>query len=286
MTTEKILRSSREETIMVPHNIRAHFPILFTLFALITLSALAIFTPLVSGASSASAAPARFVLAGAVLEASPTNLTNCKQCMVTIINKNPNRNLLWSAISQGISGVTIKPAFGLLQPKGKDSVDITMPSNITCPANDTITFTGPDELGQHLLELQCDAYCYPCHTDTHSTPTTTPTPSPTPTAIPTQTTTSLTPTATSVPSGGQQNNGNPPTSSDTQGSSVPSILLSIAALLLALLAFTLYLIPRPNASLRNRLLSLILPALVLEKARSESLETPPLAGPTGTKSSN
>jgi hypothetical protein len=251
---------------MVPHNIRAHIPILFTLFALITLSALAIFTPLVSGARSASAAPARFVLVGAVLEASPTNLTNCMQCMVTIINKSPNKNLFWTAMSQSISGVTIKPPNGLLHPNEKHSVNITMPSNITCPANDTITFTGP--MNSVNISWSCNVTPTPVTPTPTSTPTptTTLTPSPTPSVIPTQTATSLTPTATSVFSGGgQQNNGNPPTSSDTQGSSVPSILLSIAALLLALLAFTLYLIPRPNASLRNRLLSLILPISFLRR---------------------
>src|SRR5260370_7543162 len=63
--------------------------------------------------------------------------------MVTIINESPTRNLTWFAISRGISGVTIKPARGTLQPKGQVAVNITMPSTIPCPANDTITFTGP-----------------------------------------------------------------------------------------------------------------------------------------------
>ncbi|HKF37313.1 MAG TPA: hypothetical protein VKB35_10475, partial [Ktedonobacteraceae bacterium] len=91
---------------MAPHNVRAHLPIRFALFVLITLSALAMGSPLVSGARSASAAPARFVLVGAVLAVSPTNLANCGQCMVTVINESPTRSLTWSAISHGISGVT------------------------------------------------------------------------------------------------------------------------------------------------------------------------------------
>ena len=257
---------------MVPHNVRAHLPIRFALFALITLSALAMCSPLVSGARSASAAPARFVLAGAVLAASPTNLTNCRQCMVTVINESPTRRLTWFAISRGISGVTMKPARGTLQPKGQVAVNITMPSTIPCPANDTITFTGPT----NSVNVSWSCTATPTPTPTLSltptpvmptpTPTTAPTPSPTPSASSMQTDTSLTPTATSVPNGGgQQNNGNPPTSSSSQGSSVPSILLSIAALLLALLAFTLYLIPPPEASLRNRLLSLILPVSFLRR---------------------
>jgi len=268
MTMGKILHSSREETIMVPHNVRAHLPILFALFALITLSALAMFSTLVSGARSASAVPARFVLASTVLAVSPTNLTDCSQCVVTVINESPSRSLTWSATSRGISGVTINPAGGTLQPRGQVSVNITMPSNITCPANDTITFTGP--MNSVNVSWSCSAPPTPTPslTPTPVTPTPTPTatPSPTPSASPTQTDTSLTPTATSVPNGGgQQNNGNPPTGSGSQGSSVPSILLSVAALLLALLAFTLYLIPPANASLRNRLLSLILPVSFLRR---------------------
>jgi len=264
MTTGNILRSSREETIMVPHNVRAHLPILFALFALITLSALAMFSTLVSGARSASAAPARFVLAGAVLAVSPTNLTDCSQCVVTVINESPSRSLTWSATSRGISGVTINPAGGTLQPRGQVSVNITMPSNITCPANDTITFTGP--MNSVNVSWSCSVTPAPSTVTPTPTPTTAPTPSPTPSASPTQTDTSLTPTATSVPNGGgQQNNGNPPTGSGSQGSSVPSILLSVAALLLALLAFTLYLISPAKASLRNRLLSLIVPVSFLRR---------------------
>src|SRR6266568_4259700 len=247
MTMGKILHSSREETIMVPHNVRAHLPILFALFALITLSALAMFSTLVSGARSASAVPARFVLASTVLAVSPTNLTDCSQCVVTVINESPSRSLTWSATSRGISGVTINPAGGTLQPRGQVSVNITMPSNITCPANDTITFTGP--MNSVNVSWSCSAP-----------------PTPTPSLTPTPVTPTPTPTATSVPNGGgQQNNGNPPTGSGSQGSSVPSILLSVAALLLALLAFTLYLISPAKASLRNRLLSLIVPVSFLRR---------------------
>ena len=249
---------------MVPHDVRAHLPIRFTLFALITLSALAMCSPLVSGARSASAAPARFVLAGAGLAASPTNLTTCRQCMVTLSNRSPNRSLTWSASSRGIAGVTMNPVGGTLHPKGQVSVIITMPSTIPCPTNDTITFSGP--LNSVNVSWSCTATPTPPPVTPTPTPTTAPTPSPTPSASPTQTDTSLTPTATSGPNGGgQPTNGNPPTSSGSQGSSVPSILLSVAALLLALLAFTLYLISPATASPRNRLLSLILPVSFLRR---------------------
>jgi hypothetical protein len=149
-----------------------------------------------------------------------------------------------------------------------------MPTNITCPANDTITFSGP----VNSVNISWSCTVTPTPTPTPSltpppvvtpspTPTTAaPTPSPTPPASPTQTDSGLTPTATSVPNvGGQHNTGNPPISSGSQDSSVPSILLSVAALLLALLAFTLYLMPWAKASLRNRLLSFILPVWFLRR---------------------
>lgn len=261
---------------MVANNVRARLPIRFALFALLTLSVLAVCSPLVSGAktTSASATPGSFVLAGAVLAVSPTNLTNCKQCMVIVSNQSPTRSLTWLAISRGISGVTIKPASGTLQPKGHVSVTITMPSTISCLEHDTITFTGP--VNSVNVSWSCMATPTPTPTPTPSltptpvkptpAPTTASTPLPTPSAGPTQTGTSLTPTATPVPNGGGlQDNGNPPTSSDSQGSSIPSILLSVAALLLALLAYTLYLIRTAKASFRNRLLSLILPVSFLRK---------------------
>jgi hypothetical protein len=249
---------------MVPHNVRAHLPLRFALFALITLSALVLISPLDSGARSASAAPAHFVLVGAVLAVSPTNLTTCRQCLVTVSNKSPNRSLTWFATSRGISGVTITPAGGMLPPKGQVSVTITMPSTITCPANDTITLTGP--MNSVNVSWSCTVTPTPPPVTPTPTPTNATTPPPTPSASPTQIDSSLTPTATSVPNGGgPPNNGNPPTSSGSEGSSVPSILLSVAALLLALLAFTLYLLPPAKASLRKRLLSLMLPVSFLRR---------------------
>ena len=244
---------------MGPPNVRTHLPRRFALLSLVTLSALAMCLPLVSGARSASAAPARFVLAGPGLVASPTNLTTCRQCMVTVSNTSRHGSLTWFASSRGIAGVTMNPAGGMLQPRGQVSVTITMPSNITCPANDTITFSGP--LNSVNVSWSCMATPPPM-----PTPTTAPSPSPTLSASPTPTDSSLTPTTTSVPNGGgQHTNGNPPGSSGSQDSSVPSVLLSVAALLLALLAFTLYLISPPEASLRNRLLSLILPVSFLRR---------------------
>ncbi|HEX6480451.1 MAG TPA: hypothetical protein VF043_16555 [Ktedonobacteraceae bacterium] len=251
---------------MGPHNIRTHLPRRFALLSLMTFNALAMCSLFISGARSASAAPARFVLAGPGLVASPMNLTTCRQCMVTLSNRNSHESQTWSASSSGISGVTINPAGGMLQPKGQVSVTITMPSTIPCPANDTITFTGP--LNAVNVSWSCMATPTPTPPPVTPAPTppTTPTPSPTPSASPTPSDSSLTPTTTSVPGGGgQHTNGNPPGSSSSQGTSVPSILLSVAALLLALLAFTLYLISPAKASRRTRLLSLIVPVSFLRR---------------------
>jgi hypothetical protein len=183
--------------------------------------------------------------------------------MVTVSNTSRHGSLTWFASSRGIAGVTMNPAGGMLQPKGQVSVTITMPSTITCPANDTITFSGP----MNSVNASWSCMATPPPTPTLAlTPTTAPPPSPTPSASPTPTDSSLTPTTTSVPNGGEQHyTSNPPGSSGSQGSSVPSVLLSVAALLLALLAFTLYLISPAKASLRNRLLSLMLPVSFLRR---------------------
>jgi hypothetical protein len=192
--------------------------------------------------------------------------------MVIVINENPNRNLPWFAINRGIPGVTIHPAGGTLQPKGRVLVNITVPSNIPCPSNDTITFTGP----ANSVKVSWSCVATPTPTPTLSpTPTSMPsltstpvTPTPAPTAIPSPSpkpVASLTPTPKPVPNGGQQNNSNTPGSGGSQGNSVPSILLSFGSLLLALFAFTLYLMGAPKASFRNRLLSLILPVSFLRR---------------------
>jgi hypothetical protein len=70
---------------------------------------------------------------------------------------------------------------------------------------------------------------------------------------------------------GQQQNGNPPSSDngDSAGSSALSILFTFAGLLLGTLAFLLYLIPPAHASLRTRLLSLIMPVSIARRLERE-----------------
>jgi hypothetical protein len=256
-------------------SVRARLLVLFASFSLILLSALALSTPLLSGMRSASAAPVHLAVAGPMLSVSPTTLTNCTQCTVTVTNQSAAKPLTWSAASRGISGVAIQPAHGTLPPKKQGTVNITMPANITCPANDTIIFSGPANMVK--VSWSCTPTPTPTPSPTPATPIPTPTTaltlSPTPSASPAQTgNTTPTPTVTSVAnsgsSGGQNNNGNPPTSttgSGSPGSSAPSIILSVAALLLALLAFTLYLMAPVGTSLSSRLLALILPTSFLKR---------------------
>ena len=276
MTTGKAVRSSREKKLMGRYNGRAPHLRYLALFALITISALALCSPLVSGARAASAP---FAPPGAVLAVSPTNLAGCGHCIVTATNQSPTRSLTWSASSSGIRGVTITPAGGTLSPREHLSVTIAVPSTITCPASDTIIFTGPVNSVRVLWSCQATPTPTPTPSPTPTpatptptpvtpipTPTTAPAPSPTPAASMTPTGSSLTPTATPVPaSGGQQGTGTPPASGGSQGSSLPSILLSVTALLLALLACSLYLIPSSRHSLRKRLLSLIVPVWFLRR---------------------
>jgi hypothetical protein len=90
----------------------------------------------------------------------------------------------------------------------------------------------------------------------------------TPSVGPTQTASNPGPTPTTssgVNGSGQPDNGNPPATGGSQGGSVLSILLSVTALALALLAFALYLMQPAKISLRTHLLMLILPAWLLRR---------------------
>ncbi|MFL5653862.1 MAG: FG-GAP repeat domain-containing protein [Ktedonobacteraceae bacterium] len=49
----------------------------------------------------------------------------------------------WSATSSGISGITFSPSSGTLPAGGSTTVHIAVP-NTTCPANATLSFTGPN----------------------------------------------------------------------------------------------------------------------------------------------
>ena len=266
---------------MISPDVRNHTRTRFALFALVALSALVTLSLLARDTRAAGATPAHLTLAGGTLAVSPANLTNCKQCTVTVSNESPNRSLTWFAVSHGTPGVMVNPSGGTLQRKGQVSVTITLPSNITCPTNDTITFIG----SANSVNVSWSCQATPTPTPTPSltpsptTPTPTPTsaptqlPTPTPSVGPTQTASNPgpTPTATSALNGnGQRNDGNPPATGGSQDSSALSILLSVAALALALLAFALYLMQPARTSLRTRLLSLILPIRFLRKLDQNS----------------
>lgn len=245
-----------------------------TLFAFFALSVLIMLSLLARNAKAADAAPAHLTLAGGTLTVSPTSLTNCRQCTVTVSNQSPNRSLTWFAVSHGIPGVTVNPPGGTLQRKGQVAVTITLPSNTTCPANDTITFSGSGNSVNVSWSCLTTPTPTPSPSPTTPTPTPTPTtapvqsPTPTPAVGPTQTASSPGPTPTpgSVLNGsGQPNDSNPPATGSSQNSSAISILLSVVALAFALLAFALYLMQPARTSTRIRLLSLILPVWLLRK---------------------
>ena len=257
---------------MIPPHRRILFPRRVLLFTLVIVSALAALWPLALGARAASAAFAHPLLAGSTLMVSPTNLTGCRQCSVTVSNQSPNRSLTWFAVSRGVPGVVIHPAGGTLPRKGQVSVTITVPSNIACPSADTITFTSSANAVN--VSWSCPATPTPSPTASPTTPTPTSTPASAPTQpptpsvslTPTASSPGSTPTAASVSSGGaQQADGNPPPTSGLQDSAIPSILLSIGALVLALCAFMLYLMSPAQTSLRHRLLSLVLPDWFLRR---------------------
>lgn len=263
---------------MIPPEVRIHTRTRFALFALVVLSTLVMLSLLARDTRTAGAASMHLTLAGGSLAVSPTNLTNCRQCTVTVSNQSPNRSLTWFAISRGVPGVTVNPPGGTLQRKGQVSVTITLPSNITCPATDTITFFGSGNSVN--VTWSCPATPTPTPSPSLTPSPTTPTPTPTPTTAPTQSPTPTTevgptqtasgpgptPTITAVLNGsGQPNNGDPPATGSAQDNSTLSILLSVVALAFASLAFALYLMQPAQTSSRTRLLSLVLPVWLLRK---------------------
>src|SRR5579875_973621 len=247
---------------MPPHNASFWFSRLSVIVAFAALCVLAISVPsLAPRPQTAEAAPytMRPVALGGLLTVSPTFLSNCMQCTVTVSNTSNNKTLFWFATSQGVSGITINPRGGALQPQKQVSVTITIPSNTTCPARATINFSA-----NQANSVSVSWSCSPTPTPS---PTPSPTPAPSPTALSTDTpavsqTPSPTVTVTVSTGGGpgQQNNGNPPAdNSGGSGASALSILFTVAGLLLGALAFLLYLIPPSHSSLRIRLLSLVMP---------------------------
>ena len=206
------------------------------------------------------------------------NSSNCTRastwtCTVTVDGSNPH-SINWHASGS----VAFTPQGGTVPP----GVTVTI-SNLPCPARETFVFTGTATKGGRVISVPVTWTCTlppsstpsPSPTKTGMTPTPSPTPgSPTTTPTPTSSSTSLstpqpgttptlttgsTPTSsTTIPPGRQ----NPP---DSQALS--SSLFTIAAFVLALAAFLLYLIPRQqsSSSLLFKTLTLILPKSVLRR---------------------
>ncbi len=195
-------------------------------------------------------------------------------CRVIVDGTSPH-SINW----QASGSATFIPQGGTVPP----GVTVTI-SNLPCPARETFVFTGTATKGGRVISVPVT---WTCTLPPSSTPS--PSPSPTKTGMtPTPSPTSGTPTTTPTPTSSSTSlstpqpgttptltTGSTPTSSTTipPGSHNPpdsralSSLFTIAALVLALAAFLLYLIPRQqsSSSLLLKALSLILPKSVLRR---------------------
>ncbi len=196
-------------------------------------------------------------------------------CKVIVDGSSPH-SINW----QASGSATFIPQGGTVPP----GVTVTI-SNLPCPARETFVFTGTATKGGRVISVPVTWTCTlppsstpspspsptktgmtPTPSPTPGTPTTTPTPTssstslstPQPGTTPTLTTGSTPASSTTIPPGSQ----NPP---DSQALS--SSLFTIAAFVLALAAFLLYLIPRQqsSSSLLFKALTLILPKSVLRR---------------------
>src|SRR6266699_543397 len=177
-------------------------------------------------------------------------------CRVIVDGTSPH-SINW----QASGSATFIPQGGTVPP----GVTVTI-SNLPCPARETFVFTGTATKGGRVISVPVTWTCTlppsstpspsPSPTKTGMTPTPSPT-SGTPTTTPTLTTGSTPTSSTTIPPGSH----NPP------DSRALSSLFTIAALVLALAAFLLYLIPRQqsSSSLLLKALSLILPKSVLRR---------------------
>ena len=194
-------------------------------------------------------------------------------CRVIVDGSSPH-SINW----QASDSATFSPQGGTVPP----GVTVTI-SNLPCPASETFVFTGTATKGGRVTSVPLTWTCTlppsstpsPSPTKTGMTPTPSPTPG-TPTTTPTATSSS---TSLSTPQPGTTptlTTGSTPTSSTTipPGSQKPpdpqalsSSLFTIAAFILALAAFMLYLIPRQqsSSSLLLKALTLILPKSVLRR---------------------
>src|SRR6266704_2351974 len=171
-------------------------------------------------------------------------------CRVIVDGTSPH-SINW----QASGSATFIPQGGTVPP----GVTVTI-SNLPCPARETFVFTGTATKGGRVISVPVT---WTCTLPPSSTPS--PSPSPTKTGMtPTPSPTSGTPTTTPTPTSSTTI---PPGSHNPPDSRALSSLFTIAALVLALAAFLLYLIPRQqsSSSLLLKALSLILPKSVLRR---------------------
>jgi len=206
------------------------------------------------------------------------NRSNCTGtsrwvCKVIVDGSSPHR------INWHVSGsATFIPQGGTVPP----GVTVTI-SNLPCPARETFVFTGTATKGDRVNPVPVTWTCTlppsstpspsPATTGITPTPSLTPgTPTTTPTATPSSTSLSAaqpgtTPTLTTGSTPTSSTNISPGSQNSPDSQSLSSSLFTIAAFVLALAAFLLYLIPQQqsSSSLLFKALTLIVPKSVLRR---------------------
>lgn len=226
------------------------------------------------------------------LTITPSYFLNCWKCPATLTNTS-DAKIIWIANEKGkgTKNISFSPPGGTLLPKRSVSVTITI-EQVSCPASATFYFNTTTAFWNCTPPSPSPS---PSPTPTPSpTPSPTPRPGTTPTAgsnnlTPTPTTGSIIPTtsptaaqtplpqgplpaatatarAKRTPTGSTQSaGGGPPTTGANTGGPSTGMMVTYAALALALLAFLLYLIPRGQTPLPVKLLSLVLPSAVARR---------------------
>ena len=182
-----------------------------------------------------------------------------------VVDASSSHNIHWQASGPA----TFNPQAGTVPP----GVKVTI-ANLPCPARETFVFSGTATKGGRVIPVSITWTCTlppsPTRAATTPIPSLTPgTPTPAPTAIsssaslstpqhfttPTATARAASTSSTRIPPGGH----NPP---DSQ---VLGSLFTVAAFVLVLAAFLLYLIPQQQSSLLFRALTLVLPESILRR---------------------
>lgn len=184
------------------------------------------------------------------------------------VNVSSSHNIHWQASGPA----TFNPQGGTLPPDAKVTI-----SNLPCPAKETFVFSGTATKAVRVIPVSITWTCTlpPSPTRAGATPIPSLTPvTPTPGTTATSSSASLstpqhftTPTVAAgfAPSSSSTT---PPGGNIPAGSQPLSSLFTIAAFVLTLAAFLLYVVPRQQSSLLFRALTLVLPESILRRFSS------------------